>query len=195
MECDSFEHTTDGHYTIPALYTCDGDNISPHLTWTYQEADTPSTNKKAIQSYVLIVDDPDAKSVVGKTFVHWIVLLPSSITELPKNISSAQKSSLSTLNSDARELVNDSKLDSTTQKNADGVQIKNETHRTSYYGPCPPHGTHTYQFTLFATTTPVKEMNTDFFKSPFTAEQFRKTMEHAIQAEAQLQARYTRQSE
>ena len=37
---------------IPAIYTCDGDDISPELTWSGIPANA--------KSLVLIVDDPDA---------------------------------------------------------------------------------------------------------------------------------------
>jgi hypothetical protein len=46
--------------TIPARYTCDGDNASPPLNWAGAPAETVSM--------ALIVDDPDARG-----FVHWIV--------------------------------------------------------------------------------------------------------------------------
>ncbi|MCK5432995.1 MAG: YbhB/YbcL family Raf kinase inhibitor-like protein, partial [Gammaproteobacteria bacterium] len=38
--------------SIPAVYTCDGEDISPQLNWS----DIPGNAK----SLVLIVDDPDA---------------------------------------------------------------------------------------------------------------------------------------
>lgn len=47
---------------IPALYTCDGRNISPPLTFEFVSQRT--------QSLVLIVDDPDAS---GGTWLHWTV--------------------------------------------------------------------------------------------------------------------------
>lgn len=159
---------------IPSKYTCDGENSSPQLSWSYHDTQVSTTdteNTQKITSYVLVVDDPDAQSVVGKTFVHWIALLPHSITELPEGISGAHKSSLATLDNEAREVVNDSK-------------------EKPYYGPCPPNGTHTYRFTLFATTQPVKDMNSDFFKSPFTAEQFRENMKESILTEALLTGTY-----
>jgi len=46
---------------IPAVYTCDGPNVSPPLAWT---GGPPN------EGYVLIVTDPDAR---GGGFVHWIV--------------------------------------------------------------------------------------------------------------------------
>jgi Raf kinase inhibitor-like YbhB/YbcL family protein len=47
--------------SIPARFTCDGDDASPPLAWSGAPA--------SAQSYALIMDDPDAP--VG-TWVHWV---------------------------------------------------------------------------------------------------------------------------
>ncbi len=66
------------HKAIPLKYTCDGQNISPELTWDNQPAGT--------LSFALIVDDPDAPA---KTFTHWLVYaIPATMTRLPENIGS-----------------------------------------------------------------------------------------------------------
>ncbi len=57
---------------IPVRHTCDGEGLSPRLTWT----GTPG----ATRSLALIMDDPDAP---GGTFTHWVVYdLPPDVTEL-----------------------------------------------------------------------------------------------------------------
>ncbi len=60
---------------IPAKYTCDGDNISPPLSW---EAGPPGT-----AAWVLIAEDPDARS-----WVHWLIVnLPAGVTSLDEDVS------------------------------------------------------------------------------------------------------------
>ena len=69
--------------SIPAKYTCDGDNVSPPLQWEQPPAGT--------QSLALIMDDPDAPS---GTFVHWVYydLSPAS-SGLPEGVSNDEKPS------------------------------------------------------------------------------------------------------
>jgi len=63
---------------IPSKYTCDGENVSPLLSWS----DFPNNTK----TFALIVDDPDAP---GGTFVHWVVYnLPANVTSLPEETTS-----------------------------------------------------------------------------------------------------------
>jgi Raf kinase inhibitor-like YbhB/YbcL family protein len=68
---NDFEHEG----MIPKIFTCDADDISPHLGW-----DEPPEGTK---SFALIVDDPDAP--MG-TWVHWLVgNIPLSVREIPQN--------------------------------------------------------------------------------------------------------------
>ncbi|MGD9093936.1 MAG: YbhB/YbcL family Raf kinase inhibitor-like protein [Anaerolineales bacterium] len=62
--------------TIPRKYTCDGEDISPQLSWSGAPA--------GLQGLVMIMDDPDAP--VG-TWVHWVLYsLPGNLTELPEGV-------------------------------------------------------------------------------------------------------------
>jgi Raf kinase inhibitor-like YbhB/YbcL family protein len=61
---------------IPRKYTCDGDDISPNLSWS----GTPSGS----QGLVMIMDDPDAPA---GTWVHWVLYgLPSDLIEFPEGV-------------------------------------------------------------------------------------------------------------
>ncbi|HUA83869.1 MAG TPA: YbhB/YbcL family Raf kinase inhibitor-like protein [Bryobacteraceae bacterium] len=58
--------------TIPRRFTCDGEDISPALTWSGEPART--------RSFGLILDDPDAPS---GTFTHWLLWdIPAQIHSL-----------------------------------------------------------------------------------------------------------------
>ena len=71
LKSDDFEHEG----TIPSEFTCDGEDISPHLKWEEVPEDT--------KSFALIVDDPDAP--LG-TWVHWLICnIPKEAREIPKN--------------------------------------------------------------------------------------------------------------
>ena len=61
---------------IPVTYTCDGQDISPQLSWSGAPVET--------KSFVLIADDPDAPA---GTWVHWVIYnIPPTVKELNKNI-------------------------------------------------------------------------------------------------------------
>jgi hypothetical protein len=105
---------------IPALHTCEGTDRSPALGWSHAPAGT--------QSFVLIVDDPDAPDPAAPkmTYVHWVLYdLPPEAQGLPEAVSSAA------LPPGTREGLNDWK-------------------RTGYGGPCPPIGRHRYFHKLYA---------------------------------------------
>jgi Raf kinase inhibitor-like YbhB/YbcL family protein len=102
---------------IPAQYTCQGADTSPPLSWT----DPPSRT----QSFVLIMDDPDAPS---GTWVHWVVYnLPGTVRSLPENVP---------------------KQESLPSGGSQGVT---SFEKVGYGGPCPPPGNpHRYFFKLYA---------------------------------------------
>jgi Raf kinase inhibitor-like YbhB/YbcL family protein len=61
---------------VPTRYTCDGDNISPPLTWS----DPPNGTR----TFALIVEDPDAPDTV---FTHWLVYdMPVERQQLPEGV-------------------------------------------------------------------------------------------------------------
>ena len=114
-----------GHnQSIPAKYTCDGENINPPL----QIADVPS----AAKSLVLISDDPDAP--MG-TWVHWTVW---NITPYTKEI---QENTIPKL------APWDPASPATPIPAIEGVTSFG---KFGYGGPCPPSGTHRYFFKLYA---------------------------------------------
>jgi Raf kinase inhibitor-like YbhB/YbcL family protein len=61
---------------IASRYTCDGQGVSPPLSWTSVPDGT--------RSLALIADDPDAP---GGTFVHWVIYdLPPDTHRLPEGV-------------------------------------------------------------------------------------------------------------
>ncbi len=72
---------------IPAKFTCDGADVSPHLSW---ENPPDQTN-----SFALSMTDPDAP---GGTFIHWLVY------DIPKDIRTIDQAGLPDA---AEQVVND----------------------------------------------------------------------------------------
>src|SRR5512138_1264956 len=67
---------------IPAVYTCEGKDLSPPLAWV----GTPAGTK----SLALIVDDPDAPNPAApqRTWVHWVVTgIPATTSALESDTS------------------------------------------------------------------------------------------------------------
>lgn len=107
---------------IPVKHTCDGANEAPQLQWQ---------GAPEAQSFVLIVDDPDAP---GGLFTHWVLFdIPGSQRELPEGMSNV---------------------------GAIGTPGTNDFTRTGYGGPCPPrgNGAHRYVFTLSALDIPTLQL-------------------------------------
>lgn len=62
--------------SIPSKFTCDGENISPELSW--------SNSPEGTKTFALIVEDPDAPDGI---FVHWVVYnISSEVTNLSEGI-------------------------------------------------------------------------------------------------------------
>ena len=116
------------HGQIPKLYTCQGKDISPELSWSEVPA--------RARSLVLIVDDPDAPDPAKPkmTWVHWVLYnIPVSATGFPEAITPAA------LPEGTREGLND-------------------FNRTGYGGPCPPIGRHRYFHKLYALDTVLPDL-------------------------------------
>jgi len=116
--------------TIPARYTCEGQDIAPPLQWRGIPDGT--------RSLVLIVDDPDAPDPAAPrmTWVHWVLYnLPPDLEGLPEGATS-------------RDLPPGS---------GEGL---NDWGRTGYGGPCPPIGRHRYFFKLYALDTVLEGLGT-----------------------------------
>lgn len=109
--------------TIPARYTCEGNDVSPPLAWSGAPAGT--------RSFALIVDDPDAPdpAAPSMTWVHWVLYdIPTTAGGLPEAVAPGA------LPAGTREGVND-------------------WGRAGYGGPCPPVGRHRYFHKLYALDT------------------------------------------
>ena len=106
--------------TIPSRFTCSGENISPTLSWNQGPPPT--------QSFILIVDDPDAPA---GTWVHWVVYnLPASARRLPEHVAPGEAVA------------------------GGGKQGLNDFSQNGYGGPCPPPGKpHRYFFRLYGLNT------------------------------------------
>lgn len=106
---------------IPSRYTCDGEDVSPGLSWS----DVPS----GTEAFALILDDPDAP---GGTFTHWLLYnVPPDVSSLPEGV------------------PNDADPQVAAGEGTD--QGLNDFGNLGYGGPCPPPGpAHRYNFILYA---------------------------------------------
>jgi len=101
---------------IPTDYTADGKNVNPEL----KISEIPNGTK----SLVLIFDDPDAKRVVGYTWVHWVLF----------------------------NILVDSDSVIISENSIVGTPGESTYKKASYGGPNPPVGTgiHNYHFKIYA---------------------------------------------
>ncbi|MDX1615168.1 MAG: YbhB/YbcL family Raf kinase inhibitor-like protein [Candidatus Promineifilaceae bacterium] len=141
---------------IPTQYTCDGADISPPLDWRAPAAD--------VQSYALIMDDPDAEPVAGFVWVHWLLFnIPASVDSLPEDLPAEA------------ELADGSRHGETSFGSL------------GYGGPCPPGGTHEYRFRLYAL-----DITLDL-QPGADKDTLLEAMDGHIVAETEVTATYTRQ--
>ncbi len=66
---------------IPGRHTCEGDDVSPALSWTNVPEGT--------REFALICHDPDAPLIKPATygFVHWVLYgIPGTVSELPEGV-------------------------------------------------------------------------------------------------------------
>lgn len=98
---------------IPMRHTCDGEDYSPNLSW--------GIGPEGTQSFILIMDDPDAP--MG-TWDHWVLYnIPADCTGFPEGAKQFRREIKSGLNS---------------------------WNKLGYGGPCPPDREHRYFFKLYA---------------------------------------------
>jgi Raf kinase inhibitor-like YbhB/YbcL family protein len=113
-----------GGGAIPKLYTCDGKDVSPPLTWS----GVPVTAR----SLALICDDPDAPRGI---WTHWVIFdLPASVGGLGEGVPAHERVTV-------------------TEGGGSAIQGKNDFGKPGYGGPCPPSGTHRYFFRIYALDT------------------------------------------
>jgi len=116
LSSPAFEHLG----KILRRFTCEGEDISPPLSWT----DPPPGTR----SFALLVEDPDAPDPEAPkmTWVHWILYnIPAGVRALEEAVAPED------LPEDVLHGLNDWK-------------------RTGYGGPCPPIGRHRYFHKLYA---------------------------------------------
>lgn len=141
---------------IPRRHTCDGEDSSPPLAWTGVPEKT--------QSFVLIVDDPDAPDPAAptRTWVHWVLF------NIPPNV---------------RTLADGIAPETLPLGTAVGV---NDARETRYHGPCPPIGRHRYFHKLYALDTVLSPMPSA------SKSDVERAMAGHVLAEAQLKGTYVR---
>ncbi len=109
---------------VPRKYTEDGSDVSPPLAWQPGPAGT--------KEFALILDDPDAPS--KEPWVHWVIYkIPGDVRTLKENVPPKPRP----------------------EDPPGAMQGRNSWPSggtVGYRGPAPPvgHGTHHYQFRIYA---------------------------------------------
>ncbi|MFL6623030.1 MAG: YbhB/YbcL family Raf kinase inhibitor-like protein [Sulfurifustis sp.] len=140
--------------------------VSPQLSWT----DPPD----GAERFVIIMDDPDAQSVVGHTFVHWVACLPAGVRSLTEGASAG----------------------GWTRK---PKTLAGDSTSTPYRGPHPPSGTHRYRIAIYAMSSSFRRPDfRDLTRSraandsrTYTRERFESLFGSDILASAQITGTYS----
>ena len=109
---------------MPVVFSCKGNATAPAIQWT-----KPADGTK---SYALITMDWDAPSPSLRLFpiTHWVLYnIPADMSEIPEGSTNA---------------------DLTQRKIVPGLNIAGQP---GYAAPCPPMGTHHYEFRIYALDT------------------------------------------
>ena len=150
--------------TIPVLYSCHGDNLSPPLTWTGV--------LEGSETLALLVDDPDSRP---PGFVHWVIYdIPAPSTGLAEGVPGGAE-----LADGSRQGSNDF-----APYGPGTFPGGAEKRLVGYDGPCPPGGEHRYVFTLYALDTPLE------LPVGATMAEVEAAMEGHILAQAELTGRF-----
>jgi Raf kinase inhibitor-like YbhB/YbcL family protein len=115
---------------IPSRHTCEGEDVSPPLTWSDPPAGT--------RSFALVVEDPDVPDprAPKRTWLHWLVYgLPADVRAL------AEGAGAGALPPGAR-------------------HGRNDWGRPDWGGPCPPIGRHRYFHRLYALDAELGDLDT-----------------------------------
>jgi Raf kinase inhibitor-like YbhB/YbcL family protein len=110
-----------GDQEMPVEFSCKGAGVSPQIRWT--------NPPDGVKSYALITMDWDAPSPKLRLFpvTHWVLYnIPGDATEIPKGATTA---------------------DLGRRKIVAGLNIAGQP---GYAPPCPPLGTHRYEFRIYA---------------------------------------------
>ncbi len=110
----------DAGASIPAAFTCEGDDLSPPLAWSGVPA--------GAKSLALVIEDPDAPDPAApqRIWTHWILY------NIPPGAAGLQQGA-------AREGLPEGTREG-----------RNDWQNKGYGGPCPPIGRHRYVHKLYA---------------------------------------------
>lgn len=168
--CQKDEHvmkstkgSNDMSITVTSSAFSEGDDIPSMYTCDGENVSPPlqwSGIPGNAKSIALIVDDPDAPR---GPFTHWVLYnVPKEMKELPEHMH---------LNAHL----------------SDGsLQGVNDAGKTGYTGPCPPSGTHRYQFTVYALGIKLA------LAARVHVGELRRAMQGHVLAEGRLTGKYTR---